>query len=105
MALAQNAAYQMSLTFWMHVLIQIVEDYTTRVLGWGFQFTDHILDIVSNGGTLTLTLSAPEGGTVIECSSVNHWTLVGDLPIVKMVHYQIVGLMVSAMDSRSSGSI
>ncbi|KAJ7370401.1 hypothetical protein OS493_032578 [Desmophyllum pertusum] len=27
---------------------KIVEDYTTRVLGWGFQFTDHILDILNN---------------------------------------------------------
>ena len=32
----------------MAVLLQIVTDYTGRVLGWGYQFTDHILDVVSN---------------------------------------------------------
>ena len=36
------------LHFFVTVLLQIVTDYTDRVLGWGYQFTDHILDVVSN---------------------------------------------------------
>ena len=34
--------YNVSLVF----SFQIVTNYTERVLGWGYQFTDHVLDVV-----------------------------------------------------------
>ena len=34
--------YNVSLVF----SFQIVKSYTDRVLGWGYQFTDHVLDVV-----------------------------------------------------------
>lgn len=48
--LCKCKGYFETFSFCLVFLFQIVTNFTDRVLGWGFQFTDHVKDLVSYDG-------------------------------------------------------